>query len=152
MDEDTLRAWIQEHRVCWELSPRFELHGPRRLQVGFDLTLFARHPDTFEDKPGCEACWRHYETLREIALAVLPKSGHPMFCQVAPFDAAVHLRSETSWTLEIELTVAILHRGATFAEVDADDRRCVGAIQEELRKLGARPRMWSGVENLNRAR
>jgi hypothetical protein len=121
--------------------------------VGFDLALFARHPETFEDRPGCESCRRHYETLGEIAAAVLPKCADGPRCQLAPFDAAVHLRSETSWTLEIELDVAILHRGPTFAEVDEGDRRHVAAVQEELRKLGARPRTWSGgAEYLNAAR
>src|SRR5881396_608543 len=72
LDVDGMRAWIREHQVCWELSPRVEFDQHRRVQVGFDLTLLARHPEGLGDGPGCETCRRHYETLREIALARVP--------------------------------------------------------------------------------
>lgn len=151
-DVDGLRAWIREHRVCWELSPRVEFHQHQRVQVGFDLTLLARHPEALGDGPGCEVCRRHYETLREIALSVVPKAAGPTSCEVDPFDASVHLRPETRWTPEIELNMAILHRDGTFSGVDEDERRCAAAIEEELRRLGARPRIWSGVEKLSKRR
>ncbi len=139
-DADGLRTWIREHRVCWELSPRFELHLHERVQVGFDLTLLARHPQGLGDGPGCRTCRRHYETLREIALAVVPKDEGPTRCELTPFDASVHLRPETRWTPEIELNMAILHRAGTFNGVDEDERRCAAAMEERLRRLGARPR------------
>jgi hypothetical protein len=101
MDRNEMRAWIREHRVCWELSPRYE--GP--------------------DRP-------RYE--------------------IEPFDGAVHLRPETSFALELD--VAILHRGATFAEADARDRRTAAEIGEALKGLGVQPRTWRTVENLNTAR
>jgi hypothetical protein len=149
---DGLRAWIREHRVCWELSPRVEFDQHRRVQVGFDLTLLARHPEALGDGPGCETCRRHYETLREIALAVVPKDAGPTRCELAPFDASVHLRPETHWTPEIELNMAILHRAGTFSGVDEDERRCAAVIQKELRGLGAQPRTWSSVEDLGKGR
>jgi hypothetical protein len=149
---DGLRAWIREHRVCWELAPRFEVHDHRRIQVGFDLTLLARHPASLRDEPGCEECYRHYETLREIAQIVLPKGIHPTRCEFTPFDAAYHLRPETQWAPEIELTVEITHRDATFGDVDDDERRCAAEIEEGLRRLGARPRVWSTAESFNAGR
>jgi hypothetical protein len=152
MDREEMRAWIREHRVCWELSPRYELHDHRRIPVGFDLSLFARHPDTFADSPGCEDCRRHHDVLREIVHAVLAEGPDRPRYEFAPFDGAVHLRPETGFTLEIELDVAILHRGSTFAEADARDRRTATEIQEALRGLGVQPRMWRAVENLNAGR
>jgi hypothetical protein len=143
VDGDSLRAWIREHRVCWELSPRYEVHEHRLIQVGFELALFARQPDTFEEAPGSEACRRHYEMLREVALAALPKDAHSARCELEPFDASVHLRRETSWALELELKVLILRRDATFGNVDQDERRYAEEIQEALRRLGAQPRTWS---------
>lgn len=148
MDAEGLRDWIREHRVCWELSPHVELHEHCRVQVGFDLTLSARHPEGLGDGPGCKTCRQHYETLREIARAAVPKDGPRILCEFAPFDASVHLRSETGWTPEIELNVAILHRDATFADVDDDERRCAAQIQQELRRLGAQPGTWSSAETL----
>ncbi len=144
LNVDGMRAWIREHRVCWELSPRVEFDQHRCVQVGFDLTLLARHPEALGDGPGCETCRRHYETLREIALAVVPKDEGPTRCELTPFDASVHLRPETRWTPEIELNMAILHRDGTFNGVDEDERRCAAAMEERLRRLGARPRAWSG--------
>ena len=148
-DTEGLRAWIREHRVCWELIPRVEVHQHERVRVGFDLTLLARHPEGLGDGPGCDTCRRHYETLREIALAAVPKDAGPIRCQVDPFDASVHLRPETRWTPEIELNMAILHRDGTFDGVDEDERHCAAAIEEELRRLGVRPRAGSGVEKLS---
>jgi hypothetical protein len=45
--------------------------------------------------------------------------------------------------------MAILHRDGTFDGVDEDERRCAAAIEEELRRLGVRPRAGSGVEKLS---
>jgi hypothetical protein len=152
VDGDALRGWIREHRVCWELSPRYELHKHRLIQVGFDLTLFARAPDRFEDAPGSEAWSRHHEMLREVALAALPEDGYAALCEFEPFDGSVHLRRETSWALEVELTMVILRRDATFGDVDQGERRYAEEIQEALRRLGAQPRTWSGVGNSNQKR
>lgn len=152
MEPDDLGAWIEEHRVCWELSPRFEVHEHRKIRVGFDLTLFARHPESWTDDPGCEQCFRHWETLKTIALAVLPRGAHPSRCEFSPFDASFHLRPETHWEPEVELSVAILHRDATFEDVDEDQRKVAAEIEEGLKRLGARPRVWAGVERFNKGR
>jgi hypothetical protein len=146
MDAEGLRAWIREHRVCWELSPHVEVHEHSRVQVGFDLTLSARHPEGLADGPGCQICRRHYETLCEIAQAAVPKDEQATRCVFAPFDASVHLRPETRWTPEIELNVAILHRDATFTDIDDDERRCAAQIEQELRRLGAQPGTWARAE------
>jgi hypothetical protein len=149
MDGDALRDWIREHHVCWEQAPRFELHGPKRIQVGFDLTLLARHPPSDDDAPGCEECHAHYQALREIARLVLPKGIHPTQCAFSAFDAAHHMRPQTRWSPEVELTIEITHRADTFGGVDEDERRCRAEIEEALRRLGVRPRVWSAAENLN---
>lgn len=147
MDFDEVRSWIREHRVCWELAPRCELHDHGRIQVGFNLTLLARHPPSPTAEPGGEECYRHYQALRQIARLVLPKEIHPTRCELSPFDASHHLRPETRWTPETELTVEITHRDATFGDVDGDERGCVAEIQEGLRQLGARPGVWSTAES-----
>jgi len=62
------------------------------------------------------------------------------------------IREHRVCTLEIELDIAVLHRGPTFSEVDPSDRLTATEIQEALRGLGARPRTWRAVEDLNAAR
>jgi hypothetical protein len=146
MDTGSLRAWIREHRVCWELAPRFALHGDRRIQVGFDLTLLARHTPTTVDEPGCEECSRDYLALREIGGLVIPSGIHPTQCTFSAFDASHHLRPETHWEPEIQLTIEITHRADTFGDVDDDERRCRSEIEEALKRLGVRPRVWSSAE------
>jgi hypothetical protein len=147
MDTNAVRAWIEEHRVCWELAPRVELHDHQRVQVGFDLTLLARHSPTTVDAPGCDECYRHYEMLREIALLALPKGIHPTQCAFSAFDAAHHMRPETRWAPEVQLTIEITHRADTFGGVDDDERRCGAEIEEALRQLGVRLRVWSTAES-----
>jgi hypothetical protein len=151
MGAEALTAWITEHRVCWELSPRVEVHEHKKIQVGYDLTLFARHPESWKDEPGCQHCLQHYETLKEIALQALPQT-HASRCEFAPFDASFHLRPEANWEPEVQLDVAILHRDSTFADVDEDERTLAAAIEQGLKRLGAKPKAWPGAEPVNRAR
>jgi len=152
MDTNALRAWIEEHRVCWELAPRVELHGHQRVQVGLDLTLLARHSPATVDAPGCDECYRHYETLREIALLVLPNGIPEAQCAFSAFDAAHHLRPETRWAPEVQLTIEITHSADTFGGIDDDQRRCGAQIEEALRRLGCRPRVWSTAESFTGSR
>jgi hypothetical protein len=147
MDTNALRAWIEEHRVCWELAPRVELHDHQRVQVGLDLTLLARHPPAEIDAPGCDECYRHYETLREIAVRAHPNGIHPTQFAFSAFDGAHHMRPETHWAPEVQLTIEITHRADTFGGVDDDQRRCGAEIEEALRQLGVRPRVWSTAES-----
>jgi hypothetical protein len=146
IDDDALRPWIREHCVCFELAPRFELHGHQTIQVGYDVTLLARHAPADHDEPGCEECYASYQALREIARLVLPKGIPPTQCSFSPFDAAHHLRPQTRWAPEVELTIEITHRYDTFGRVDDGERRCGVEIQEALRRLGVRPRVWSAAE------
>jgi hypothetical protein len=150
MDADQLKSWIHDYRVCWEMHPHVELRGERRLHVGYDLTLFARHPTALGNDPGLEASGRCHDVLREIAAAVIPKEPRPMLYEVAPFDTAVHLRLETNWEPEAELDVAILQRDGAFSELDQAERRCATEIQKELGRLGVRHGTWPAVESLNR--
>jgi hypothetical protein len=146
MDSDALRHWIREHHLCWDLAPRFEVHGHERTQVGFDLTLIARHPPSEHDAPGCDDCYRHYQTLREIAALVLSEGTPTTQCEFSPFDASHHLRPQTGWAPEVELAIQITHRRDTFGAVDENERIQATHIEEALRRLGARPRVWSDVE------
>jgi len=53
---------------------------------------------------------------------------------------------------DVELDIAVLHRGPTFSEMEPSDRRTAAEIQEALRGLGAQPRRWRAVEDLNATR
>lgn len=71
--EDTLRTWVQEHRVCWELSPLCEVDHKARVAVGYELRLFARHAAGVRADPGCSRCRDLYE--KPAACPRCPESG-----------------------------------------------------------------------------
>ena len=147
MDSEALRGWIREHCVCWELAPRFESHAHDRIQVGYDLTLLARHPPSEQHAPGCEECYSTFQTLRAIARVVLPDEIHDEQCSFSAFDGSHHLRPQTRWAPEVELTIEITHRDQTFRRADDGELRCGAEIQEGLRRLGVRPRGWWDAES-----
>ena len=136
-----VREWIRVHQVCWELMPYHEMHEHAKIQVGFELTLFARHVEPLSNDPGCPECSRIYERLHEIALRALPKDVHAGCVEVSPFDAAFHLRPETGWLPEVTLTLQLVHKHGTLA--GADEQRWAVEIQQQLRSLGIQPKAWS---------
>lgn len=142
--EDTLRRWIRDHRICWEIAPLIEMNDGARMQVGFELRLFARHRPECHPAPGCPECRDLYEKLRVLAITVFPTETRPTRYDIAPFDASFHLRPESEWLPEVQLTVLIVHRDGYLMPVDACEGRCAKEIQESLHRLGARPKAWTG--------
>ena len=44
-NEETLRSWVAENKVCWDLSPLVELERPpnqppARIRVGLEVLLY----------------------------------------------------------------------------------------------------------------
>ena len=75
--DDTLRRWIRDHKVCWEIGPLVEMAHGQKVQVGYELRLFARHtPGTAAD-PGCRECADLFAKERAIAMSVLPREPRP---------------------------------------------------------------------------
>jgi hypothetical protein len=138
---EEFRDWIRENEVCFEILPHHEFYHRSKLQVGFELTLFAGRPPLCQGgDPGCPACEASHEMLREIALRVLPPDvGHV----IAPFHAAFHMRRETNWKTEVELVVELIDLDETFETVDEDDRRDIRRVTEALEALGAQSKVWS---------
>ena len=144
---ETLQEWVTAHKVCWELSPLVELdqHPGKpltRVQVGFELQLFARHAEDVKPSPACPECVSLYEKLRAIALFALPKENRPSRYEVAGFDSSFHLRPESSWVPEVQLTLRIIHGSDYFNPLDDCEKKCATEIQEQLRALGAHPKAW----------
>ena len=139
MTEAELNDWILEHRVCFELSPHFEIRRRQKLHVGFEVTLFARpRQSTFADPGGADAR-RLFEGLREVLAAVMP-SG--VDYALRPFDVSLHLRTSSVWRPEVQLVAEILH-GSTFAPVDDEERGYARIVRAALLRLGAAEGSWS---------
>jgi hypothetical protein len=141
--DSRIREWVLEHRVTWELGPLQEIVDHRLVTVGFELRLFAQHSAGAHPLPGCGECLALHDRLRAITIATLPHERRASWWQLAPFDAAFHLRPESEWRPEVELTVQILHRNGSARPLDASEKRCADEVQQALRDLGAQPRSWS---------
>ena len=141
--EVTLKEWVRQHRVTWELGALQELVAHRPATVGFELRLFGQHGPHSGATPGCQQCVSLYEKLRSIALATFPKEHRPTNYEVEPFDASLRLRPESEWTPEVQLTVHIVHREGYLRPLDECEKRCADEIQRALRRLGVQPKSWS---------
>ena len=146
-DVETLRNWVAEHKVCWDLSPLVEMERhpnqpPARVQVGFELLLYGEHAEGLKPSPGCPECVTLYDKLRAIALFTLPKENRPSRYELSPFDHSFHLRPESEWVPEVQLTIRIIHGSDYFRSIDDCEKRCAEEIQGQLRALGAKPKAW----------
>jgi hypothetical protein len=138
MTKAEIKDWILEHRVCFEMSPHFEIHLHQKVQVGFEVALFARpRQGGFVDPGGGEA-QALFEGLRQVVAAVMP-SG--VDYALGPFDFSFHLRTSSLWRPEVQLVAEILH-GSTFAAVDDEERGYARAVRKALLELGASEGTW----------
>ena len=139
----TLAHWVREHRVTWEIGPLQELVDYRPATVGFELRLFGRHDPGLKASPGCQACLVLHQRLRAIAAAAFPRDERATRYEIDPFDGSFHLRPETEWADEVQLSVRIVHRDGYLRPLDECEKRCADEIQSALRRLGAQQRVWS---------
>jgi len=130
---ESLRAFVQTHRVSADVFPHYEVHDHRCLQTGFDLHLLALRSPRCRGDPGCAECERVHALLLEIALAVLPGGWHHA---AEPFAAAFHYRRETRWQPEIELVMQMTPYDPTQGLVDEAARREVTGIRKRLHDIG----------------
>ena len=143
--EDTLKQWVREHKVTWEMSPLRELVGHAPKAVGYELRLYGLHHKGVVASPGCSECQAVHERLRAIALAVLPTEHRPTRYDIATFDSSLHMRSESEWEPEVELTLNLTHRNGYLGPLDDCEKRCADEIQAGLKRLGVQPKRWSNA-------
>jgi hypothetical protein len=138
-------AWVREHKVCWEIGPfRQFVKGHGMRQTGYELNLFGRYdPAAQEDD---EAAVRGvYEGLRALALELLRSFPEPAATiEVLSFDQAVHLRPESRFADEIELTVIASPADPDHPMPPAEAQRRIGEVEDELRSMGLHKRSWDG--------
>ena len=142
MSESDLKEWIRQHKVCSELLPYYEMNAGRKVQVGFELHLYAQHAPGVKANPGCSECQEVYKHLQQVAQLALPQEFRPTRYEVEAFDASFHIRRETNMKSEVQLSMLIIHREDFFNPVDDCERRCSAEIQQKLNELGVQPRVW----------
>ena len=138
-----LIEWIQQHKVCWELVPYYAIGRAGKIQVGFELDLFAQFESGAKPNPGCKQCEEVFHNLAEIGRLALPTDFRPTRYDFQQFDASFHLRTETKLKPEIQLTILIIHREGFFNPVDECERKCATEIQQRLKNMGVQRKVWS---------
>lgn len=137
-----LREWVRSHHVTWERKGHFELAEGRMVHAGYDVTLFALHPQPLHDDPGCPECLRIHSSLRNVASVALGDSRPAGGLAIAPFAPRLSMRAESNWAPEVELDVEVFQAGAVKPS-DADEDACIQSMEKALLRLGARPVRWA---------
>ncbi len=143
LDPAECRAWAQQVKAAWEVSPLVEMERGTQVQVGFELELYARIPAEVplsgEGEDAGEAIW---DRLREIAESLLPLAGADARLEVDPFEAASRLRPETQFAPEVLLSARLFHGSDLLAPVQSGDRERLKPVEDRLLELGLKARSW----------
>ncbi len=140
VDVAATREWARQNRAAWEVEPLVEMQGSERLQVGYELDLYARLPPGLSSaEQGFAALW---DRLREIAESLLPLVGPQARMELEPFDAAGRLRPETGFAPEVLLQARLFHATDYFVPAGDQDRERLRPLEERLTELGLRSRSW----------
>ncbi len=137
IDPAECRAWTAQVKAAWELTPLIEMEQGAEVQVGFELSLFARVPG--EVAAGLErqgAVERTWDRLREIAESLLPLVGADGRLEVDPYDAAARLRPQTQFAPEVLLSARLFHGSDLLAPVKPGDRERLKPLEDRLHELG----------------
>ena len=143
IDPAECRTWAQQSKAAWEVTPLIEMERGAQVQVGFELSLYARVP--VDLMPGAdrqsanEGIW---DRLREIAESLVPLAGTDARIEVDPFEAASRLRPETQFAPEVLLSARLFHGSDLLAPVKTGDRERLKPLEDRLHELGLKPRCW----------
>jgi hypothetical protein len=143
IDPVECREWAREAKAAWEVSPLIEMERGEQVQVGFELSLYARAPASLppgsDHEAADEATW---DRLREIAESLVPLAGEDARLEVDPFEAAARLRPETQFAPETLLSARLFHGSDLLAPVRPGDRERIKPVEDRLHELGLKPRSW----------
>jgi uncharacterized protein YecE (DUF72 family) len=143
MTEAEWTEWSRTHKACWEVGPLVDLHEGRKVQVGFEFSIFAQFPATVTSSDERMVAFPKLRAqLEELAAAVFPAEGPVARFEVAPIETAVRLRSEAEFAPEMLLTVRVFHKQEYFQAVDASARQRLAPLEDRLKAHGLKARAW----------
>jgi hypothetical protein len=143
IDPAECRPWAQAAKAAWEVTPLVEMEKGAQVQVGFELSLYARVPADVPPGPERQAAVEGlWDRLREIADSLLPLAGADGRVEVDPYEAAARLRPETQFAPEVLLTARLFHGSDLLAPVQPGDRERLKPLEDRLHELGLRQRSW----------
>jgi hypothetical protein len=142
---EAMRAFVRDHRVCWETAVHRDRGPDGVAAVGYDVTLMAQCREQACD-PGGTCVMEVYEHLAQLVDAVRPSDG-PDDVRLAPFEPALHLRAGAAWQPEVQLVIEVRHDHDYFAAIDDDERSAVGRIERALGAWGVQHEVWQAPQD-----
>jgi len=143
VDPADCRTWAQKAKAAWEVTPLIEMERGAPVQVGFQLSLYARVPTDIPPGPERQAAIEGlWDRLREIAESLLPLAGGDGRIEVDPFEAAARLRPETQFAPEMLLTARLFHGSDLLQPIEPGEREQLKPLEDRLHELGLKPRSW----------
>jgi hypothetical protein len=140
LDPSAVRTWAHDARAAFEIAPLFELERGQRVQLGFELDLYARIAGGLAASEGeISALW---DRLREVAESLVGVLGADGRVEIAPFDMADRLRPETDFVPEVLLQARLYHGAEHVAAAPESGSGRIAPLEARLRELGLRPRSW----------
>jgi hypothetical protein len=137
------RAWAEQVKAAWEVAPLFQMERGAPVQVGFELTLYARLPlDAAQGRDRQAVVEDLWDRLREIAESLLPLAGPDARIEADPFEAAARLRPETQFVPEVLFSARLFHGPDLLAPVRQGDRERLKPLEERLQALGLKAGSW----------
>jgi len=141
--ETEIAAWARQNQASYEINPLIEMHEGQKLQIGYEVNLFAEFPTGRDAGPERqEAIMGIWERLRQVAERLLPPEATKARVEVAPFRAAARLRPENEMEPEVMLTARLFHANDYFAPVDESERLAVTALEKRLSGMGLKHGHW----------
>ena len=141
---EELKAWIQRHKVCWEISPLQEMikgHGVQR--TGYELHLFAELTSPGAGMERATAAEDVYAGLRRVVNCLKSDDNDPLaHSEVSTFDHSAHLRSETGFVPEVQITFVATQAHAGRQLTDQEIHARIVAVEAELHGLGLHRKAW----------
>jgi hypothetical protein len=134
--------WAREHKACFDVQPLVEVHKGQKVQLGFELSLYAELPMDVPPPERRERGVALQQALREILESVVTAEHPTARLDIEPPRTAAKLRPETGLAPEVELRARITRREESFAPIGPDARQGLAPIEDRLLGLGLRRGSW----------
>ncbi len=136
------RAWIEQHRVCWEQLPLREMVKAHGLQShGACLKLYARFDVPVPGRELKEVVHEAHARCVRLLVEALRDHALPLRVDIDAFDFTGHLRPETHHAPEVEATARIVaDRGGVPDPVDLHET--LARAERFLAEQGVREKVW----------
>ncbi len=140
--ETDFAEWARTHKACFELTPLTEMRGSERIQVGYNVDLYAQFPmDKAQGQERSEAGAGIWNQLKAILEAATREGGQARVEVEAQRVGAI-MRQQNDLQPEINLRARVFHPDDYFKAVTPEEREGLHAFEKKLTTVGLRHGRW----------